>query len=303
MWITCIRLLLLQQQHQSSTSKPSSSSSSDQIEHGGTLWKQVRQEIQNQIESIIGSTSSMSTMLLPPLEPSSTTSALRSNMDNNQTNIILLDDNLYFKSMRYTYFKLAKQYNSGFCQLYLHKDAYLSKANNQLRSLQIIQNSPITVSDAVIEKMDSILEEPSPSHRWESNTMVMPTINFINDSYKQLDIQRIWEEIYGLLNQHVGEDEVVVEQQQEKKIHDREATKSNAIHQLDLEMRRTINRLMTDNPTLRDKGKLLSAYKQSFLKQVFDIIDQEHGETFELETDIDQLINRFNNGCLDLLER
>ncbi|EFA83846.1 hypothetical protein PPL_02916 [Heterostelium album PN500] len=294
----------------------------DNINLTTSSWKIVRQEIQYQIESLLNNNSLKSFLLLPPIEPiyrfhdnSNNDHNNNNNKNNNKTiyKIILLDDNFYYKSMRYIYYKIAKQY------------LYLSKLNNKLRLQQLLncQTKPfeqLIVTDDVIDKMNQIFEDPNPqSHKWELNTVVIPTINSSNHN-SSVSIESIYNEIIKNLNTPIVIDNSLDQQLLQQQQIDRDNTKNNTIHQLDLEFRRSVNHLLSSHPEYRSKAKLLSSYKQQFLKQLFDYIDMQHDHNDDNEEEeedghnqrsqqqnldestIEHLIQRFNNGCLSLLE-
>ena len=75
------------------------------------------------------------------------------------TLIIIIDDNNYYRSMRYTYYQLATKHKAGYLQVYLKcPTMFAIKRNNQRPSQQ-------RVPECVIHSMASRLQEPC--EKWE----------------------------------------------------------------------------------------------------------------------------------------
>jgi len=83
--------------------------------------------------------------------------------------ITLVDDNNYYRSMRYEYYQLAKELDLGFCQIYLQvSDIAIALRSNAGRP------ADSRVPDDVIRQMSSKLEAPQPlAHPWESFSFVV----------------------------------------------------------------------------------------------------------------------------------
>jgi len=78
--------------------------------------------------------------------------------------VVVVDDNNYYRSMRYEYHQLARELNAGFCQIYL-------KVSDITTALESNAKRPdaTRVPDDVVRNMTERLEAPDPlSHPWES---------------------------------------------------------------------------------------------------------------------------------------
>ncbi|XP_064629904.1 L-seryl-tRNA(Sec) kinase-like [Lineus longissimus] len=85
--------------------------------------------------------------------------------DNENKYLILIDDNMYYRSMRYEYYQMAKKYKCGFAQLCLQCSIETTLRRNIQRTMR--------VPDDVIINMASRFEPPDPtSNSWESNSML-----------------------------------------------------------------------------------------------------------------------------------
>uniref|UniRef100_A0A669PWB2 Phosphoseryl-tRNA kinase n=1 Tax=Phasianus colchicus TaxID=9054 RepID=A0A669PWB2_PHACC len=79
---------------------------------------------------------------------------------------IVLDDNFYYRSMRYEVFQLAREYSLGFCQLFLECPLELCLQRNRLRG------SP--VPEGTICRMAQRVELPEPEKNpWEQNSLIL----------------------------------------------------------------------------------------------------------------------------------
>ncbi|CAL4137215.1 unnamed protein product [Meganyctiphanes norvegica] len=94
-------------------------------------------------------------------------------VDNDQLFIVLLDDNFYYKSMRYEYYQLARRQTLGYCQVYIDCSVINAAQNNAKRESQI--------PESVIQVMAERMETPqAQSSLWErySITLVANNPNF-----------------------------------------------------------------------------------------------------------------------------
>lgn len=86
--------------------------------------------------------------------------------------LIIIDDNMYYKSMRYMYYKIARKYELSFCILFFDVDINQCVKNNTNRnesylngnsSISKISNSQgsTTVTNEIIKNMSKKLEAPT----------------------------------------------------------------------------------------------------------------------------------------------
>jgi tRNA uridine 5-carbamoylmethylation protein Kti12 len=83
-------------------------------------------------------------------------------------NVVVVDDNLYYRSMRYSFCQLARRLRIGLCMLFLDCDPAEARRRNAART-------PVErVPDEVIARMDSRLERPDAAvHKWERHSVVL----------------------------------------------------------------------------------------------------------------------------------
>uniref|UniRef100_A0A8D8NRU9 L-seryl-tRNA(Sec) kinase n=2 Tax=Culex pipiens TaxID=7175 RepID=A0A8D8NRU9_CULPI len=89
--------------------------------------------------------------------------------------LILIDDNMYYRSMRYQVFQIARRLGTGYFQTYFHVNLESAKSRNSKRSN--------AVPEEVISRMFYKLEKPDERIcRWEKNTITL------NNSSGPIDI-------------------------------------------------------------------------------------------------------------------
>lgn len=108
---------------------------------------------------------------------------LQKKMKDNVKSIVLLDDNMYYRSMRRSYYNLAKQYGIGYCQVYVVCSVDIAIERNNTRS----DNK---VPQEVIQEMATKLEPPGDNN-WEKYSC-----NLYSDrEYSEKDLTQIWDTI------------------------------------------------------------------------------------------------------------
>lgn len=131
----------------------------DEVE--GASWKSTRRDVYNKIDRLVeclrNDIIDLDIFKLFGIEEK---------QDANVDQVILLDDNFYYRSMRYEYFQLARKHNIGFCQCYLECTTEVAIHQNLSRDIQ--------VPTAAIEAMAINLQPPQPQElMWELNTVVI----------------------------------------------------------------------------------------------------------------------------------
>lgn len=81
--------------------------------------------------------------------------------------VVIIDDNMYYKSMRLTYYRLAQTFRCGFCQVYFETELETALEANSRRS-EIHR-----VPESSVRNIFSKLEPPNLSNSWERNTVVV----------------------------------------------------------------------------------------------------------------------------------
>jgi len=133
------------------------------------------------------------------------------------------------------------------------------------RNRSRIENGEPGVPEAVIRKMDTIIEWPDPAaHPWERFCMEHSAGNSTDE---------VWASISAAAASPVPPIEVVDLEQQAK---DRELTSSNAVHKIDLACRAATSSIMSEASAEEKKllGKQLAAAKKALLTVAREDVDR-----------------------------
>ena len=94
-----------------------------------------------------------------------------------QKRILLIDDNFEYRSMRYKFYQIARQYKIGFLIIYVKCDI------NQCIQRNTKRKGLSNVSQDIIFNMSNKFEIPNKmKNKWESNTMVIDNNNNSNEN-------------------------------------------------------------------------------------------------------------------------
>lgn len=138
---------------------------------------------------------------------------------------IVIDDNMYYRSMRYTYYQLARKYEVGFCQVHMQCDVKEACRRNVAREMAVVAG--------VIEDMANKMEIPDPfKHSWEKYFLIYKPQEEINSIAKLLNEAQI--------------DPVkrVDDIDEESQVYDRIVCSESFIHQADQILRKLISENM-----------------------------------------------------------
>ncbi|KAK3595312.1 hypothetical protein CHS0354_004465 [Potamilus streckersoni] len=148
--------------------------------------------------------------------------------------LIVIDDNMYYRSMRYQYYQIARKYNSAFCQIYLSCDMDVACVRNKQREVK--------VPDSVIITMATKIEPPDPlNNRWEKFSITVK-------AEQHIDICQIQDLVHKARLEPVQSlPQVDVEQQN----HSRRLCSESVVHQSDQVLRKLVAKHMAQ---LKVKG-------------------------------------------------
>ncbi|CAL1538340.1 unnamed protein product [Lymnaea stagnalis] len=173
------------QQEQASTSTTSTIQSKERNAEISGVWKYARYELLSLVKALIQSSNDCFQKeyfsFIRPKETKAETwirfspildsLSLSWSIDINEV-LIIIDDNMYFRSMRYEYYKIAREYETGFCQIFMEVPIEDVIDRNQQRSKK--------VPDDVILKMSTTLQVPDPDkNNWEEFSL---TVSSSSDS-------------------------------------------------------------------------------------------------------------------------
>lgn len=128
----------------------------------GEDWKSARRKIHSQVDQFLQYIntgkldSGVDNFFSIPLEA----------FESGTKYMILLDDNFYYRSMRYEFFQLARRHSAAFCQLYLECSTEEAAWHNDMREERV----PADVVMAMAERLQA---PQSHLHPWEANTCIL----------------------------------------------------------------------------------------------------------------------------------
>ncbi|XP_053406856.1 L-seryl-tRNA(Sec) kinase-like [Mercenaria mercenaria] len=171
-----------------------------------------------------------------------------------RTVYIVIDDNMYYRSMRYSYYQLARKYEIGFCQIYLQSDVETAISQNASRVVK--------VADDVISTMATKMEAPD----WSRNSWEENSISFSSEE----DLKSVFELFRKAVNNPVQTvEEVDVEQQEQSRV----ICSESFVYQSDLILRRLVSQQMSlakENSMGKVEMKSLAGLLQTVRKQLLD---------------------------------
>ncbi|XP_037071380.1 L-seryl-tRNA(Sec) kinase-like [Pollicipes pollicipes] len=103
--------------------------------------------------------------------------------------VLIIDDNMYLRSMRYRFFQLARRLRLGFAQ------ALLATPDAECRRRNATRCRP--VPEAAIDAMAGRLERPQPARLWEARSVTLPADVDLNT--EPADEERFAEAVSQLL--------------------------------------------------------------------------------------------------------
>ncbi|CAH1783150.1 unnamed protein product [Owenia fusiformis] len=232
---------------------------------GISKWKSYRKAIFNSVEGLIGK------VMLKQVNPNTDDieseedrllfetiqrtihkkydeifSGIRTDVNNV---VLIIDDNMYYRSMRYSYFQLAKKYSTGFVQFYIKCPTDLALERNHARGEPVDKD--------IILTMDTRLEPPNPElNKWEENSYVIDSMETDMNARFSFVIDKIE---HCLKNPIPLEIEENVEEKEESRV----ICSKNTLHQIDQILRKIVQDHMKHSArnaaNMAEQGKIANA--------------------------------------------
>ena len=148
--------------------------------------------------------------------------------------VVVADDNAYYRSMRHSLLKLARESDSAFCSIFI--DVPLEEA--QLRNGNRAGSERVPTE--TVAKMASLFERPEPAaHAWEAHSLIA-TAPHVDDAWAIID------RAFCAGPPPKPLSELELECLEVERARKRTETKANVAHNLDLSLRRLIGDLLKD---------------------------------------------------------
>lgn len=149
---------------------------------------------------------------------------------NSNKKLVIIDDNNYYKSMRYEFYQLARKHSVGFCQIFMQVSLEVAVKRNEKR---IEEKVPKTV----IEKMDQKLEIPDPLvNSWE-------TFSFVLQESEKANLE-VLKNVVAMAAKNPPK---IVPDNSQAREKDRAECCANLVHQCDTMLRKKLNKVMRES--------------------------------------------------------
>lgn len=133
--------------------------------------------------------------------------------------LIIIDDNNYYKSMRYEFYKSSKKLNTGFFQIFFNSCLKEALARNLNRTKSL--------NEKAVTNIFNKIEKPDIRNKWEENTL---TFNIdAGDSFQNLE-----QKLCQTIEERFQNPEIIIDQSVVK-------IPKSSIHEIDLILRKSIN--------------------------------------------------------------
>jgi len=160
--------------------------------------------------------------------------------------VLLLDDNMYYKSMRYKIVQLAREINAGFVQLYMSADVEDCIRLNSKRSEGAqVPNSAILKMAEHIEPPDSTFESTCTIELGSPPLLQIKRspVDFTpNENPLNACVRLVLQSLDKPLNNDEVKRHLAKENQAER---DREVTAANVVHQVELAIKRKVGEFVS----------------------------------------------------------
>ncbi|CAM1296226.1 Uncharacterised protein g1504 [Pycnogonum litorale] len=207
--------------------------------------------------------------------------------------VMLIDDNMYYRSMRYEWLNLSRKHGLGFCQIYVQCSVEDCIARNIHRS------ADSKVDNNVIRRMAVKLEEPECEKKhWEDLSFFVRT----EQSMQPDKIQCIHDFIMDALDKPIKP----LKDNTECQIKSRNINTTNLIHRSDNMLRKIVGEKIRS--VFGSNGRLLnSSYKDLNQKRI-EVLEKLKNEKFlvpicdEKHLPSDDELNDFLIRCFDSIK-
>lgn len=179
--------------------------------------------------------------------------------------VVIIDDNFYYKSMRYEFFQTSKLFGLGFAIIMINCSLDSTLIRNRLRT------EDKCIPEDVIIKMSERFECPKPEG-FEFRTFFVCTESFNFNITEELT-----QFITDAINNPIVDSTILSPEEQEFRQRLDIKSKENLIHKIDCILRQLINELIIESIDKKVIGKSLNESKKCLLtelKKSMDLLPQ-----------------------------
>lgn len=178
--------------------------------------------------------------------------------------LIMADDNMHYRSMRYELFQLARDRGLAFMQLYMSCSLQVAKERNAQRT------GSAHVPIASLERMHAVLEPPAPYRfTWEVNSLVFDSGSLsIDDTVLKGLCDKLWT-LWGAPPPPLPTEEELRRQREEGQ----QANATSYIHGLDLRTRQALSAAISAAGACKGQvAKELNEKRRLLLKEARELL-------------------------------
>lgn len=175
--------------------------------------------------------------------------------------LIIVDDNNYYRSMRYEFYKTAKKLNTGFFQIFFNSGLGKSLARNL--------NRKKTLNEEVVKNMFKKIEKPDVRNKWEANTLIF-NID-AGDSF-----QILGQQVSQTIKERFKHPEVLIDPVVQ--------IPQSSIHEIDLILRKSINQRLKSST-----GSDVRKYATEFNNRRKQLLSDLRNNILEIPHDFNSL--------------
>jgi O-phosphoseryl-tRNA(Sec) kinase len=135
-------------------------------------WKEARRDVLNCVQNLILCLTGLKEFSMAnSFEMSVREEMIKTVVNMKKTKVyIIVDDNMYYRSMRYEYYQLARLYKLSFCQLFVQCSVTDALNRNSSR------DTSVAVPQKVITRMAERLQPPDKQNNpWERFSLTLPS--------------------------------------------------------------------------------------------------------------------------------
>ncbi|XP_066476954.1 L-seryl-tRNA(Sec) kinase isoform X2 [Tiliqua scincoides] len=170
----------------------------------------------------------------------------------------ILDDNFYYRSMRYEVYQLARQYTLGFCQLFLDCQVEVCLERNSQRTQPLPEETIYTMRQKI--------EVPSPEkYAWEQNSIILKSME---DAFED-NLQ-----VFSLLSTALENPVKPLEDNTELKERDRNICATSFLHQADQAVRRVVSQTMKSAKEKNFNPHMMKTLAEELNKQKVEFLEE-----------------------------
>lgn len=185
-------------------------------------WKNARYQLLLSIEEMVGALKSKTIN-------EATKEFINIEKVEDQLFVVLLDDNFYYKSMRYEYYQMARRQTVGYCQVYIECSVSDASQNNAQRDSQI--------PDSVIQVMAERMQIPLAQNlTWEKNSIKLLA------NYLDHNLEGVFNLVSNCLNNPVSP----LEDREEEITHSKLQCSESLAHQADIILRSLVGTIIKE---------------------------------------------------------